>query len=139
MSSDPLLVVDSSVLVKWFVPEGELHVAEAWALLEGHLNDVAVLAAPEIARLEVNSALKRRGFAHDQLLDACDRLDMVRLCWRGLDAALARDAADLSARFALTPYDAAFAALALDLGVELVTEDLRLAESGACPMRLLGP
>jgi predicted nucleic acid-binding protein len=51
---------------------------------------------------------------------------------------LAEQAAGISASCGLTMYDAAFVALADVLGVELVTEDRRLAASGACRARGLG-
>lgn len=137
-SSPPVLVVDSSVAVKWYVHEGEDHVDVAWGLLQDHHAERCVLAAPAHLRLELMNALKDRGYTGPMLSDACDRLDLACLDWHDIDGALVRAAAALSARHKLTLYDAAFAALALALDAELVTADRRLAATGACRVRLLG-
>jgi predicted nucleic acid-binding protein len=65
-------------------------------------------------------------------------LEGFRLDWHGVDGALAASAARIAAASGLTLYDGAFAALALDLDVELITDDRRIAASGACRTRLLG-
>lgn len=59
--STAMLVVDSSVAVKWFLSEREEHVREAWSLMESHLAGVTRLAAPEHMRLELLNALRSRG------------------------------------------------------------------------------
>lgn len=132
------VVVDSSVAFKWFVEERERQVAAAWSLLTAHLEGPTSLASVTHMRLEVLNALLRRGLASRDLVRASDALDGFRIEWREIDGALARAAARLASEHALTPYDAAFAALALELDAELVTADARLARSGACRTRLLG-
>jgi predicted nucleic acid-binding protein len=137
-SGPPLLVIDTSVAVKWYVSQGEDHVEAAWSLLQDHHAERCVLAAPAHLRLELMNVLKNRGYTGSMLLDACDRLDLAFLEWHDLDGALVRAAAGLAAHHNLTLYDAAFAALALALDAELVTADRRLAASGAGRVRLLG-
>lgn len=136
--SAQLLVVDSSVAVKWFVHEAENHVPAALDLLQDHLDGAFTLAAPEHLRLEVLNALRYRRLDAVHLLEAADQLDMVRLQWCSVDGALARSVIELSGEHHLSIYDAVFAALAKRLDCELVTDDRRLAESGACQVRALG-
>ncbi|MDO9108670.1 MAG: type II toxin-antitoxin system VapC family toxin [Coriobacteriia bacterium] len=131
-------VVDTSVTTKWFVAERESHVAESWELLQDHLAGAAALASPDHMRLEVLNALKQRRFDGDELMRVADVLEGFRLQWHPVDAQLARAAGSIAARYGLTLYDAAFAALAVELDCELVTADRRLASSGACRARLLG-
>jgi len=131
-------VVDTSVTTKWFVADRESHVAESWELLQDHLGGAAVLASPAHMRLEVLNALKQRRFDGDALMRVADALEGFRLEWHPVDAGLARAAASISAEYGLTLYDAAFAALAVELDCELVTADRRLASCGACRTRLLG-
>lgn len=133
-----ILVVDSSVAVKWFLPEREEHVDRAWALLQSHLDERIRLAAPEHLRLEVLNALLHRGLPADALRSSAAALDGFRLTWHRLGAPLAASAVDIATARGLTLCDAAFAALALELDAELVTADRRLAASGACRTRLLG-
>lgn len=132
------MVVDSSVAVKWFVHEGENHVPAALDLLQGHLDGVVTLAAPEHLRLEVLNALRYRKLDDVHLLEAADRLDLVQLQWFAVDGALARSAVALSGKYPLTIYDAVFTALAKRLDCDLVTDDRQFAESGACQVRALG-
>lgn len=139
MSEPPArAVVDSSVAVKWFVAERELHVGDAWTLLEGHQASTRILAAPTHLRLEVLSALKKRGLSASELARVADTLEGFALEWHEIDEAITQSAAPLAVQHGLTVYDAAFVALALDLDVELTTADRRLAASGACRVRLLG-
>lgn len=132
------LVVDSSIVFKWFVADRESHVAESWELLQDHLAGSVVLASSAHLRLEVLNALKQRHFDGNELARVADILEGFRLQWHPVDAELSRAAAPISAEYGLTLYDAAFAALAVELDCELVTADRRLAAGGACRTRLLG-
>jgi predicted nucleic acid-binding protein len=139
--SDPapdVLVVDSSVAVKWFLSDREALVDRAWALLQSHLDERIRLTAPEHLRLEVLNALLQRGLSADGLTRATAALDGFRLKWHRVDGSLAESAVVIAATRGLTLYDAAFTALALELDAVLVTADRRLAASGACRARLLG-
>jgi predicted nucleic acid-binding protein len=133
-----ILVVDSSVAVKWFLSDREDHVGSALHLLQAHLDERAFLAAPAHLRLEVLNALLHRGLDAGGLERAAAALEGFRLDWHPIDGVMAGSAARISAECGLTLYDGAFAALALQLDAELVTEDRRLAASGACRTRLLG-
>jgi predicted nucleic acid-binding protein len=93
----PLVVVDASVAVKWFVSDGEDGVAEADELLGRHIEGEVRLTAPSLLAHEV---------LNDQGL-------MIR-------------AAELVAECGLSTFDAAYVALAETLGCELVTADRRL-------------
>jgi predicted nucleic acid-binding protein len=137
MSDIPRLVIDSSVAVKWFVAEGESGVGEALALLDQHLTRQCVLAAPSHILLEVLNALRFRGLNESEMQVAARGLLGVQLQLTPVEE-LAEQAANISASCGLTMYDAAFAALANALGVELVTEDRRLATCGACRAHGLG-
>jgi len=132
------VVVDSSVAVKWFLSDREDHVGRALELLQAHLDERATLAAPAHLRLEVLNALLHRGLDAPALQRAAAALEGFHLEWRQVDAALAEAAVRIAAASGLTVYDGAFAALALELDAELVTDDRRLAASGACRTRLLG-
>ncbi len=130
-------VVDSSVVVKWFVEDREPDVAAALHLLDAHEAGASPLAAPDLLVLEFVNALSRRGAsAADLQLSVGDllamHLDLVSVTH------VVHDVSSLCLRFSLTTYDASFAALANQLAVPLVTADRRLAQSGACEAILLG-
>ena len=123
-----MIVVDASVIVKWFVPEvGD---AAAKALLSG----ADELLAPELARVEVTSALIRK--ANRGQLSRADAGHTIR-AWFGALAAsqifLLPDADDIEAAAELAlelqhPLpDCLYLAAAERLGVALITADRAFA------------
>lgn len=125
-----LLVIDASVALKWVVTEPGSD--EASALLTEMADDAVSLVAPEHLVGEVGNGLRKR-VAQGVLVaeDAIAALDAVAALnlefiggperWlRSLPAAL---------DWGVTTYDALYVLLALDLGAELITADVRLADS----------
>jgi predicted nucleic acid-binding protein len=125
------LLVDTSVLIKWFHAAGESEVAAARAIrdasvrgdLEAHILDLAVY---EVGNVLVR-ALRWAG------ADVADQLDdMLAITGRPLvmTQAWLRDAAALAEANALTYYDASWAATAAALGIPLVSADRLLLAAG---------
>lgn len=132
------VVLDSSVAMKWFKPEGEEHIAEAFELLAEHQDGLLTLAAPTHLLLEVANALWSHHASAEQIQRALDLLLGLRVHLVPPDESLLARASALAVEHRITVYDAVFAALAEQLGCELITEDRALASSGACPVRPLG-
>jgi len=128
-------VVDASVLVSALADD-----ADDGAIARRRLRQAAELAAPELVDLEVLSVLRRQ-LARGHL----DR-DRADVAWADLVTfPLVRyghlDLAERvwTLRDALTPYDAAYVALAELLECPLVTADARLAKGaahGGSPVRV---
>ncbi|MCE5192286.1 MAG: type II toxin-antitoxin system VapC family toxin [Actinomycetia bacterium] len=137
MSVRPV-VVDSSIAVKWLKPQGEEHVAEAFALLEAHEDGRIELAAPTHLLLEVMNALWSHHASAEDIQKALDLLMGLRMTLVVPDAELLKRSAALAVEHRLSIYDAVFAALAERLDCELVTDGRQLAESGARRVRALG-
>jgi predicted nucleic acid-binding protein len=123
-----MIVVDASVIVKWFIPE--IGDTAAKALLAA-VDDVV---APELARVEVASALIRRGIRRD--LAGADVETALRAWFRALangQIALLPNADDIEAAAALAlelqhPLpDCLYLAAAERLGVALITADQAFA------------
>lgn len=136
-----VVVVDASVALKWVVAESGSH--EANQLLDDLADNTVSLAAPEHLVGEVGNGLRKRivqGLLSvdeaQAALDAIAALDLELVggserWFRALPAAV---------EWGLTTYDALYVLLALDLGAELLTADLRLVESAirrSLPVRLL--
>lgn len=136
MSGRPL-VVDTSVALKWLKPQGEDHVEAAKALLDEHQSGTSVLHAPGHLLLEVMNALWSHRASAEQITRAVRLLHQLHIEFVEPDDALLASAASLAVRHRITVYDAIFAALARQLGCELVTGDRKLAASGACKLRTL--
>ena len=123
-----MIVVDASVVVKWFVPEvGD---APAKALLAA----ADALVAPELARVEVASALIRKGLRQE--LAGADVQRILR-AWFGmlLEAQIVLlpneddigAAAELALQLQHPLPDCLYLALAERLGAALITADRQFA------------
>jgi predicted nucleic acid-binding protein len=119
-----MIVVDASVIVKWFIPE--VGAVPAKALLAAGDE----LMAPELARIEVASALIRKGIS--QQLAGADVESALRAWFRALadgQVFLLPNADDLetAAKLALELQhplpDCLYLAAAERLGVALITAD----------------
>jgi predicted nucleic acid-binding protein len=114
------LVLDASVVMKWFRTEGERHLEPARSLRAVFEAGKLIVFAPPLLRLEiVNVAGRRWRWSEGALLELADALD--DLGFELLEPELAR-VAYWTAR-GLTAYDAAYVAVAEAQGARLVTDD----------------
>jgi predicted nucleic acid-binding protein len=139
VSATPVLlcVVDSSVVYKWFNADAETSVAQARALIDEHQHGTRVLAAPAHMPAEVVNALRYAGLGEADLRLAAEALDAAEVVIAPLDGELLAAAVGVAAQYDLTIHDALFAALAIQIGCELVTADRKQAKVRECPVRLL--
>lgn len=125
------LLIDTSVLIKWFHSEGESEVVEARAIRNGvQKGDVDALII-DLAVYELGNVLLRA--LSWQAKDVADQLeDVLSICGTPIVTlpTWLRDAALLGERYRLTFYDAAWAASARGLAVPLVSADRRLLDAG---------
>lgn len=125
------LLIDTSVLIKWFHSHGESEVSEARALLDAHREERVTAHVLDLAVYEVGNVLTRSlqwpaGDVTDQLrdlLEICGLPLVLDPRWLGTAATLAELAS-------LTFYDACWAAAAKELGVPLVSADRQLVTAG---------
>lgn len=118
-------VVDASVAVKWFVPEG--HSLEAAALLD----PAHSLHAPDLLFAEVGNTLWKKT-RRRELRPAEAKLILRGLASVPFEITPTRDlmdgAFDLAIHVGCTAYDATYLALAIHHDCRLVTADHRLRE-----------
>jgi predicted nucleic acid-binding protein len=125
------LLIDSSVLVKWFHDEGETDVAESRAILAAHARDEVRTHVIDLASYEVGNVLVRAlGWRATDAADQLDDLLDITGTPLSLTPRLLRDAAALAVEHSLSFYDAAWAATAAGLGISLVSSDRRLQHAG---------
>lgn len=122
------VVVDSSVLVKWFIPED--HHEEARALLEDHLYGRIEAVIPRYATLEFANVLRKyviRGIVgRREIEEAFDLLVESAPVIIEEDEVLVRRALGYSIERGLTIYDAIYVILAKELGATFYTADEKL-------------
>ena len=126
-----VLLVDTSVLIKWFHSEGESQLAEARALREAARRGDIEARVIDLALYEMGNVLLRS--LHWSGPDVADQLDdLIVICGSPLavSAAWLRQAAVLGAANGLTFYDACWAATAQALGISLVSADVQLLDAG---------
>lgn len=129
MDADPrLVVVDASVAVKWFVAEGESGVDAAKKLLEDHAEGRVRLVAPALLAHELLSVLARGSHrSRPPLPEAMDAFFDSDVSLVAADRRTMTGAARLVGELGVSPFDAAYAALAETLGCDLATVDRKLA------------
>jgi predicted nucleic acid-binding protein len=125
------VLVDTSVLIKWFHHEGESEVSEARALRDATTRGDVESRIIDLALYEMGNVLSRSlGWPGTAVADQL--ADIVTVC--GAPLALGLDwhrwAAIVGHRHGLTFYDAAWAAAAEALDVALVSADDRLLGAG---------
>ena len=118
------VVLDASVVVKWFNPE-ELS-DYALELREMHVNDEIQIFAPELLLYEVINALKwNPEFNKTNVLDASRSLVDLMITYEKI---VLETSINIAYKYNLTIYDAAYIALAHDLKSPFITADDKLRE-----------
>lgn len=125
------LLIDTSVLVKWFHSEGEAELADAHAIRDATQVGEVQSRVIDLALYEMGNVLLRAlGWSASDVADQLE--DLIIIC--GPPLAMAgewlRQAAELGERHRLTFYDSAWAAAAEALGISLVSVDTRLLAAG---------
>ena len=125
------LLVDTSVLIKWFHDQGESELASARAIRDAHVRGDVTAHVLDLAIFEVGNVLVRA--LHWPATDVAEQLDDL-LTIVGAPLIMARDwlqdAAVAAEAHTLTFYDASWAATAAALGIPLVSADRRLLAAG---------
>ncbi|MXR53037.1 PIN domain-containing protein [Halovenus sp. WSH3] len=119
------IVVDTSVVVKWYIPER--HHEHARALRDAYLDGECDLAAPALMPFEAVNALRYSGHYEGERLEAASQslseygIELVPFAKVGPVAKIATD-------LDITLYDAAYIALAQKLDTTAYTADENLLD-----------
>lgn len=125
------LLIDTSVLIKWFHSEGEGELREARALRSAHVAGELDAHVLDLAMYEVGNVLVRA--LHWDAAEVADQLDDLRAVVGPplvVTAAWLRHAAAFAHAHALSFYDASWAATASGLGIPLVSADRACSARG---------
>lgn len=125
------LLVDTSVVLKWYHAEGESDVDAARRILDAHTSGRVAALVLDLAFYELGNVLLRSlRWSAEQVADQLDDLQAMVGTPLVLTPAWRRQAARLGERNGLTMYDAAWAATAAALDISLVSADRRLLAAG---------
>lgn len=125
------LLIDTSVLIKWFHSDGESELSQARALRTAHLNGELDAHILDLAIYEVGNVLIRAlHWEPSAVADQLDDLSTILGPPLVMSAEWLRHAATLAHAHSLSFYDASWAATAAKLGVPLVSADRQLLATG---------
>jgi len=119
------IVVDTSVVVKWYIPEQ--HHEQARALRDAYLDGAFDLVAPALMPFEAVNALKYSGYYDGERLEDASK----SLLEYGINLVPFDDAgsiAEVADTLEITVYDAAYIALARKLNTNVYTADGNLLD-----------
>jgi predicted nucleic acid-binding protein len=123
-----MIVLDASVILKWFIREEDT--PKAIQFLEAHISSDEQIAVPELLYYEVSNALANKtALSEGDITAALRNLLGLDLVSYSLGAEEYIRAAQLAMRSKITVYDATYAVLAESLKVNFVTADMRLMDS----------
>lgn len=125
------LLIDTSVVLKWFHTSGESEVQESRALRNAHIRGDIEIHVLDLGLYELGNVLVRSlGWTAADV--AAQLGDLITVCGPlvAFDPAWAPEASELAVGKALTFYDAAWAAAARQLQIPLVTADSALLNAG---------
>lgn len=125
------LLIDTSVLIKWFHADGEAELPQARALRSAHVTGGVDAHVLDLALYEVGNVLVRSlKWTADDVANQLDDLSAVLGPPLGMTEGSLRSAATLAERHRLSFYDASWAATASELDVPLISSDRRLVAAG---------
>ena len=119
-----LVVVDASIVVKWFLPEESSDAARQL------LDESSELVAPDLVFAEAGNAVWRRVRMRQLEAPIARRLvaDIAGIALQPIPSRfLLKDAIGVAISAGITVYDALYLVLAVRLGTQLVTADARLS------------
>jgi predicted nucleic acid-binding protein len=122
--ASPLLILDTSVVLKWFREKGEADVAEARKLREAFLRRRCALGAPDLLLMEVANALTAGHRASPtEVSETIKTILEIGLQLFELQFASLEKAIELASTYRVAVYDSYFLAVAIESGGLLVTAD----------------
>jgi predicted nucleic acid-binding protein len=120
-------VVDASVVAKWFINEPDSHYA--LILHDQHISGKIELHAPALMIYEVlNALLYSKVFSSIELAQLAKALLNYRVVLHSLNENLAENVTQLAHSTNTTIYDAAYVALAEEIGCRFYTADVKLVQ-----------
>ncbi|PIS28635.1 hypothetical protein COT42_07425 [Candidatus Saganbacteria bacterium CG08_land_8_20_14_0_20_45_16] len=122
-----MIILDASVILRWFIEEEQSD--KARKIQDDYLVDKLDIAVPDLLLYEVANALRfNKSFEVDEIDQVLTSLSDLGIKVLPINYALVGEAARLAYNYELTVYDAIYVELSLKLGAEFVTADQKLFE-----------
>lgn len=123
-----MIVVDSSVIFKWFDIDEENHL-EARKFLRKHLSKEIEILIPDLLLYEITNAWATKTKLNEKdIKENLERLERYSLLIIPVKFQLLNKAVLFSKKYQVSVYDATYAVIAEEKGSELITADDRFAD-----------
>lgn len=121
-----ILVIDTSVLVKWLNQDNELYLDKADKILDDVRNKKAELIAPELAKYEIgNVLLFSKKLAPDEAKIPLTTLYSLPITFIIDSQEIAEKTYSIAKELQITYYDASFLAIAKRYNATLITDNIK--------------
>jgi predicted nucleic acid-binding protein len=121
------IVVDASVVIKWFIPEPDSN--KAVKLRDRHIKGSLTLIAPDLLVYEVANALSNHpDLSVDEIKQDLEALLMLDLDLIQPSGEFVSSIAEDARKYAVSVYDSSYIALAKATSSSLITADRNLCE-----------
>jgi len=121
------VVLDSSIIVKWFLKE--LYSEEAIKVRNDYVQRKISIAVPSLLIYEVLNALRYSGvYSEEELKEICLALNKYGFEIHDIEGDLKSKVVEITYRHNITVYEASYVALAMKLKTVLYTADDELLE-----------
>lgn len=115
------LILDSSVIIKFILSQGESDIDKANLILERTAANKLQLLAPVLAKEEVGNVIKNRKFSREEKLECWAKFSLIPIKYIDLDFKVGLRILEIALEMDITFYDAEFVAQAENLKISLVT------------------
>lgn len=123
------ILIDTSVIIKWYKTIGEEKTREARKYLSDHLNGKRLLSLPELTVFELlNLAVLDKNLTQEEWDKIIEDFFNLSLRIISLDNELAKETYHLGKKYGITAYDASYVACAKVLGINFLTADKKLVK-----------
>ena len=123
MKNKNLLVIDSSVALKWLHKTNENHLSQADLIIKKAQENGILLCMPELARYEIGNALLYKNLKLPILQRLVERFYVLPIRFISEDLKTAQLTIEIASLNKITYYDASFISLAVMLKADLVTDN----------------
>lgn len=121
-----ILVIDSSVIVKWLSQDNENNLDKADKIIKDAQNDKVILITTELAKYEIGNVLIfSKKLSPEQAAPILERFFSLPINFVILSEELARSTCEISFSSEITYYDASFLSLAKQYDAILVTDNIK--------------
>lgn len=129
-----MVVIDSSVVFKWFSTDKESNVDSAIQLLEAHRSKREIIIVPDLIVYEVANAWATKSeLTENRIKLHIQDLEAAKLQFVSLDFNLVQKTVKFSKKYRVSVYDAIYAILASEKGCDLITADIKFADKVKLP------